>query len=129
MSAFTGPVFLAPTGTTGNNTHGSVRLPSVAHLLAIAFIAEAVGTTVTWKTQGTIDPDATADGSAAWFDLPYVLPSTDTLAQVGIVRTTVGEDLIWLAQSHIRFFRRVRLVTSANTGVTYRAELYYQLRI
>lgn len=128
MSGFIGPSYLAAPGSTGNNTHNGVKTAPLADDLAVLFVAEAVGTTVTWKAQGAVEHDQISDANANWFDLPYILPSTDTLSQAAIVRTTTGGDIIWLAQAHIRFFRRIRLVTTANTGITYRAELYQQYR-
>lgn len=123
-------ITVAPAGSTGNNVHAGVGLPGIAHLLAIAFICEVAGATptVTWKVQGAVDPLTVLDANAAWVDLPYVTPATDTLAQATIARTAVGEDLIWLAQSAIRLFRRIRLVTTANTNVTYRCEAHAQYR-
>jgi hypothetical protein len=128
MSAFLGPTFLAPPGSTGNLTSASVGLSSVPGYVAVMYVAEVAGTTATWKVQGSIDPGQTTDANSIWFDVPYVLPSTDTLSQAAIVRTALGGDLIWLAGSHIRYFRKIRLVVSANTGQTYRAELHQQYR-
>jgi hypothetical protein len=100
----------------------------VALKLAVVFVAEVVGTTVTWKTQGAIDHDQVSDANANWVDLPYITPASDTLSQSTIVRTTLGADVIWLARPEVRFFRRLRLVTTSNTGITYRAELVEQLK-
>jgi hypothetical protein len=127
MSGLTGPIYLAPPGTTGNNTHASITANAAAGRLAVMYIAEVAGTTATWKVQGALDLPQVTDANANWFDMPYILPSTDTLSQAAIVRTSLGADLIWLALSQIRFFRRIRLVVSANTGQTYRGELYQQL--
>lgn len=126
MSGFIGPVYLANPGTTGNNTHASLRTTPNANKLAVVYVAEVAGTTATWKAQGSLDSDQTTDANSNWFDLPYVLPSTDTLSQAAIVRTTLGADVIWLALAQVRFVRKIRLVVSANTGQTYRAELHQQ---
>lgn len=126
MSGFIGPMFLAPTGSTGNLTSSGVKLAPGASKLCVMYVAEVAGTTATWKVQGSVDNDPLADGSANWFDLPYVLPSSDTLSQAAIVRTTLGADVIWLALATTRFVRRVRLVVTANTGQTYRAEMTQQ---
>jgi hypothetical protein len=101
-----------------------VRVHPAAKKLAVQYVAEVAGTTATWKVQGSIDPDSTSDANANWFDLPYVLPSSDALSQAAIVRTTLGADVIWLSNAIVRFVRRVRVVVSANTGQTYRTELH-----
>jgi hypothetical protein len=126
MSGFIGPIYLANSGTTGNNTHASVRTAPGASKIAIAFIAEVAGTTATYKAQASLDGDQVSDANAAWFDLPYVLPSTDTLSQAAIVRTSLGADVIWLALPTARFVRKIRAVVSANTGQTYRIEMTQQ---
>jgi hypothetical protein len=126
MSGFVGPIFLANPGTTGNNTHASVRTTPGASKLAVAYVAEVAGTTATWKVQASMDNDPVSDANANWFDMPYILPSTDTLSQAAIVRTTLGSDVIWLALATTRFVRRVRLVVTSNTGQTYRAEMTQQ---
>jgi hypothetical protein len=121
-------ILLAPPGTTGNNTHASVGASDRPAYLAVVYVAEVAGTTATWKVQGSMDHGTISDANSNWVDMPYVLPSTDTLSQAAIVRTSLGADVIWLAGSHIRYFRKVRLVVSANTGQTYRAELHQQYR-
>lgn len=126
MSGFIGPTVLAPTGSTGNLTSAGIKTNPGASKLCVMYVAEVAGTTATWKVQGAVDLDGIADASANWFDLPYVLPSTDTLSQAAIVRTSLGADVIWLALATTRFVRRVRLVVTANTGQTYRAELSQQ---
>jgi len=126
MSGFIGPIFLAPPGSTGNLTGAGVKVSGSASKLAVAYVAEVAGTTATWKVQGAMDNDPVLDANANWFDLPYVLPSTDTLSQAAIVRTALGADVIWLALATTRFVRRVRLIVTANTGQTYRAEMTQQ---
>jgi hypothetical protein len=121
-------LFLAPPGSTGNVTGASVGISTNPAYLAVLYVAEVAGTTATWKVQGAMEHGTVSDATSNWFDMPYVLPSTDTLSQAAIVRTTLGADLVWLSQSHIRYFRKLRLVVSANTGQTYRAELHQQYR-
>lgn len=120
---------LAPIGTTGNNTHASSSVhPGCVQLCALLVI-EAVGATptVTAKIQGTLDDQTVADGSANWFDLPFVTDTNDTVAAT-LTKTAVGAFPMWLSLAQTaRFVRRVRLVTSANTNVTYRGELHQQL--
>lgn len=128
MSAFVGPAQLAATGATGNNSHASINPVAEGNKLAVAFTVEAVGgtPTVTYKLQATFDPDTTVDASANWFDL-ILLPSDSDTAAITKVVTATGQYVSYLAQSHVRFVRRVRLVTSLNTNVTYRASLHQHL--
>lgn len=126
MSGFIGPIFLAPPGQTGNLTSAGVKTAPGASKICVAYIAEVAGTTATWKVQGAVDNDPVSDANANWFDVPYILPSTDTLSQAAIVRTTLGADVIWLDRPADRFFRRIRVVVTANTGQTYRVEMTQQ---
>lgn len=127
MSGYIGPLFAAARGSTGNNTHASVSTSPIAGRLAVALVIEAVGATptITAKIQGTLDTSDIADGSANWFDLPFITDTNDTVA-ASLTKTAVGAYPMYLSQSNIRFVRRVRVVTSANTNVTYRAELHQQ---
>lgn len=120
-------IFIANAGTTGNNTSGGVKTHPGANKVCVAFVVEAVGATptVTAKIQGSMDTDDVADGSANWFDLPFVTDTNDTVAAT-ITKTGTGTYPLWVSQAHSRFVRRVRVVTSANTNVTYRAELHQQ---
>lgn len=126
MSGFVGPILMANTGTTGNNTHTSVGLSAAAKHAAFAFIVEVAGggPTVTYVFEGTLDPQAVSDANALWFPL-IVLPSNnDTATATPAAATTVGAKVHYLAQAHSRFIRRARVVTSANTNITYRCELH-----
>jgi hypothetical protein len=120
---------LAPPASTGNNNHASVGLVPAALLVAVEFVVEVAGgtPTVSYKLQGTFDIGSIADGSANWFDL-ILLPSDNETAAVTRVVTAVGAFASFLAQSEVRFAPRVRLVTSANTNITYRANLRTQYR-
>lgn len=126
MSGFVGPILLAAAGSTGNNTHTGLQLTPTAKHVAFVFIVEAVGggPTVTYKFQGTLDIPLVADGSANWTDIALLPAGSETVTAAPAAATGVGATIFYLAQAHSRFFRRVRLVTSANTNVTYRAELY-----
>ena len=124
MAAIT-PLGLANAGTTGNNTHTSIRLsPSELMAIGIEFVVEAAGATptVTWKVQGTLAEATVPDASAAWEDVPYILSSTATESQATRVATAVGSQFQWLSlASGSRFYKRIRLVTTANTNITYSA--------
>lgn len=118
---------LAPTGSTGSNTHASHRVSPACRSIGAEVVIEAVGATpqITAKLQGSIDDDQTADGSAQWFDLAVIPSDSDTAAATAVRNpTAVGASLtVYVSQSQSRVVRRVRLVTSANTNTTYRANL------
>lgn len=118
MSAF-GTGALAATGSTGNNTHAAVECGSSNAQIAAEFIVEAVGATptVTWKVQGSHD-------GTNFYDWNYITDSSDTAATTALTSTAVGRKTIFLANPGARMYRFARLVTSANTNVTYSANLY-----
>lgn len=121
---FDGPHELAPTGSTGNATHDPLHIGSDYMALGMLFIVEAVGATptVTWKVQGSISGDGAQ--AAEWFDIAYITDATDTLAVTTRTATAVGHQINFLANPSARKYKFIRLVTSANTNVTYRAEAY-----
>jgi hypothetical protein len=123
---------LAPSGTTGNNTHTSIGITDANARLAVALIVEAVGATptVTWKAQVSIDDTSVSDANSTWYDLIYFTPTTnDTAAVATRAVTAVGSDVVFPDTANdARFWRKVRVVTSLNTNVTYRAELVSQYR-
>lgn len=115
--------YLAATATTGNNTGAWIALPSNDDVEAVAcqFVVEAVGATptVTWKIQGSLD------GTNA-YDLAYVTDSTDTSATATRTATAVGAQVNFLNKGpgESRAYKYYRVVTTSNTNVTYRCELY-----
>lgn len=119
MAALSGPYELAPKGSTGNNTHAALAINPDSEEIAVQFVVEAVGATptVTWKVQGTLD-------GTNWVDISYITPSVGTGAVAGRVVTAVGVDIIFMERPAERQYKSLRLVTSANTNVTYRCELY-----
>lgn len=129
MTAFAGPTSLAPAGSTGNNSHTSANTSPEADKAAVVFVVEVAGATptVTYKAQATFDPDTTADASAKWVDLMLLPADSETAAKTFTV-TAAGSYISYLAQANSRFVRRVRVVTSANTNVTYRAELHQHIK-
>ena len=118
---------LAASGTTGNNTHASRGLNPGADKVAVVVVVEAVGgtPTVTYKVQAALDNDKVADGSANWFDI-QLLPAGSDTSLTSDTKTAVGAYVYYVSLSQIRFARRVRLVTSLNTNVTYHADLHQQ---
>lgn len=128
MSGFVGPLALANTGSTGNNTHNSVSCSPAANKTSLIFIVEAVGATptVTFKFQGTLDPNSVTDANAQWADLALLPIGSETVTAAPTAVTAVGNSIFYIAQSHTRFVRRVRVITSANTNVTYSAQLHQQ---
>lgn len=116
---------LAPAGSVGNNTHPSVEVPQDADALSLEFEITAVGATptVSFLFQGSMDGPEVPDANSDWDDLE-VLP-TDAAAETAAVqtKTAVGVygNAVELARRPIR---KVRLVTSANTNVTYESEAF-----
>lgn len=127
---YEGPIAVAPTGSTGNNTHASVQIQAEAESESFEFVVEAVGATptVTWKLQGSVDQPDVSDANSAWFDILYVTDATDTPAVATIASTTVGKKVVFADElNDIREYRKVRLVTTANTNVTYRCDGFFLL--
>lgn len=119
------PISLAGTGTTGNNTHNGAHAGSEADAVEFRFIVEAAGATptVTFKVQGTNDDTNVTDANAVWTDIPYIPANTNTSAITTQTVTVVGTTIFFLdINNGARFFRRFRLVTTANTNITYRCE-------
>lgn len=113
---------LAPAGTTGSNTHAAVGAGAAADRIACQFVVEVAGATptVTWKLQGSMD-------GTNWYDVEYVTDGTDTGAKTALTATGTGAQVIYLdSAGGSRFYCQYRLVTSSNTNITYRGELYVQ---
>lgn len=113
---------LAATGSTGNATGTAVEVfPGEGDQVAAQLVVEAVGATptITWKMQGSND-------NSNWYDWSYVTDASDTAATAARTTTAVGAQIQWLSLAHVRQYRFHRIVTSANTNVTYRAELWVE---
>jgi len=128
MAGFVALQSLAATGTTGNNTHASVGVSPVVNHVSAVLIIEAVGATptITAKLQGTLDPNSVADRSAPWFDL-WATPAGANAEAASQTQTAVGAWPVYV-NAAAKFAHRIRLVTSANTNVTYSAELHQLMR-
>ena len=109
---------LAPAGSTGNNNHTGVAVNEDQDAMALEFVVSAVGATptVTAKIQGSFD-------NTNWHDIAVVPPDSDTLGTTFTV-TAVGKTIRFAKDDLGRFWKFVRLVTSANTNVTYNANLH-----
>lgn len=108
---------LAPTGSTGNSVGTAVGIGSSYHTLAFQFVVEGAGTTVTYKFQGSMD-------QANWYDLGYITDASDALSQATRVRTSVGADICFVSNPVARQYQYYRVVVTANTGITWRAEAH-----
>lgn len=109
---------LAPAGSTDNNTHAGVRVGGY-ETIALAFEITAVGATptVTFKFQGSHD-------NVNWYDLAYITDATDTLATATLTKTSIGQYIVYPSNTVVRRYQHYRLVTTANTNVTYKSRAY-----
>lgn len=98
---------------TGNQTHTGVRTDA-NETVAFEFEVTVVGATptVTWVIQGSMD-------NANWYAVNYVTDATDTAAVAGLTSTAVGKKIVFLSNPVARRYKYYRVVTSANTNVTY----------
>lgn len=122
-----GPLNLAPTGSTGNVTGTGLNVNPPCDSVAFKFVVEVAGATptVTFKIQGCVDDPSVSDANATWVDVPYITSNTDTVATTTQTATAVGGTVFFLdVAAGARFFRRYRVVTTANTNVTFRCEAY-----
>lgn len=116
---------LAPAGSTGNNTHPSVSLDLATDVVVVEFEVTAVGATptVTYNVQASNDNGDVADAASDWFD-PFALrENAATEADIAGTKTTVSLET-WTLDLKKRPCRKLRLVTSANTNVTYESSLF-----
>ena len=113
----------APAGSTGNNTHASVPVPSDADALGLEFNITVAGATptITWKYQASDDDASLADASSDWYDLITKDADTGTNA-LSKTKTAVG---VYESEVDLRSqpCAKIRLVTSANTNVTYQGKI------
>ena len=103
---------LAPTGTTGNNTHTDDEVD--ADRLGWQINIEAVGSTPT----ATFTIEGTLDGQN-WLAVGYITAAVSTEAFTAVTLTAVGVTGYWANIAAGRFFRRYRVRVTANTNVTY----------
>src|SRR4051812_24546034 len=113
---------LAAAGSTGNNTHASVAIPNDVNSIAVEFEITAIGATptITFKVQGSQD-DAT-DAASDWFDIT-LNPDDASAAAITYTKTAVSVQE-YSCDLRTRPVKKARLVTSANTNITYEADLY-----
>jgi hypothetical protein len=119
VGAFDGPHELAASGSTGNATHTSKQAGRAATSVVFVFEITAVGATptVTYKYQGSVD-------NTNWYDILYITDASDTAAATAFTKTAVGQYICFLSNPGVRNYKYFRLVTSANTNVTYKSDLY-----
>jgi hypothetical protein len=106
---------LAAAAQTGNNTHTAVELPESARSVTLEFTVSAIGATptVTYALQGSFD-GITWDTTG----ISLIPANSDTGAATRTV-TTVATFHQSISQRQSRSWRWHRLVTTANTNVTY----------
>lgn len=115
---------LAAAGTTGNVTGSAVSYrpngDSGYSPVGFQFVVEAVGgtPTVTFKYQGSLD-------GVTWTDVLYTTPANAAASQSTQTVTGTGTTINFLAVPTTIMWSYFRVVTTANTNVTFRAELYY----
>lgn len=116
---YDGPHIAAFAGSTGNNTHNSVAVGSDYSSVVLQFVTEAVGgtPTVTYKWQGSAN-------NVDWYDLAYITDASDTLSVATRASTATGAQISFTCNPSARRYKYYRLVTSLNTNVTYRGEIY-----
>lgn len=114
-------VSLAPTGSSGNNTHAATSIPQYA-AVAFQFVVETAGATptITYKFQGSLD-------GTNWYDVAYTTDASDTISQATRTATAVGAQASFADVPAARHYTQFRCVTSANTNITYRAEAWANL--
>lgn len=108
----------------GNATHASIEIPNDADALALEFRVTAIGATptVTWIAQGSDDDATVTDALSDWYAL-FGLPSAGAAeTSVGGTVTTVSVSEFFLELVR-RPVKKIRIVTSLNTNVTYDSEL------
>jgi hypothetical protein len=116
---YEGPHPASISGATGNNTHSSVHIGADYSTVALQFVVEAIGSTptITYTWQGSPD-------NVNWYPIAYITDASDTLSVAATVATTVSAALQFICNGSIRRYKYIRLVTSSNTNVTYRGEIY-----
>lgn len=107
-----------------NNIHASVEAPNDADSLIIEFRVTAVGATptVTYTVQASDDGSEVSDANSDWYTI-FGLPSNGA-AEVAITgaASALGTIDFYLELAR-RPVRKLRLVTSLNTNVTYDSEI------
>jgi len=109
---------LAALASTGNNTHAAVSAPQQTQAVAAQLNVTIIGATptITYEVQGSED-------GVNFKPLSYTTPASATIQTGPRTRTTVSSDLIFLTPQANRLYRYYRVVTSANTNVTYDADI------
>jgi len=111
-------ITLAPSGSTGNVT-GPTTFVQGYDALAFQFVVENAGATptITFKFQGSLD-------GVNWYDIAYVTDANDTTSTATKTMTAVGASVVFLDNPVARKYKFARVVPSANTNITYRAEAW-----
>jgi len=113
---------LAPVGSTGNNTHAGLFVGEMYAGIGGDFVVEAVGATptVTFEIEGSFD-------GTFWHK--WLMREGDgTTLPTTLTKTAVGHYDFFpeasVGGSALKLFPWVRLITTANTNVTYSCGAY-----
>jgi hypothetical protein len=104
-------------GTTGVVTSPARTAGEGTTLAALEFIAEVVGTTITYLWEGSFD-------GVVWYPVSYVTDAVDTPSVAARTRTTQGRDVSFVSAAQARRYKQYRCRVTANTGVTYSSKLH-----
>lgn len=116
---------LAPSTVGLNVTHPGVALTSenIKSIgLGLNITTVGAGPTLTYKFQASFDKGDVADADSQWFDV-NVTPAAAEVPVATETKTALGYNAYFLDPRRVGACHKIRLVTSANTNVTYEADL------
>lgn len=118
MAGVRGPVITHAAGTTGNVTSSAVAINEDAEAYCAEINVSAVGGTPTV----TFTLEVSMDGTN-WYAIGFLSNNNDTV-QTSLVSTGVGRALLYANLVNTRFAKYIRVVSSANTNVTFDTKVW-----